>query len=299
MGHARIGLAAIVLLSAPAGAAEVAILKSTEDPATKAVVEALRRSAPGHTFREHEFRGDRAAAARVVSGLRGGPAILVSVGPLASQVVREVAPESPLVFCMVRDPEALGLTPAPGLTGVALQIPVRNQLAAFRSVNPRGVRIGVVHGPDAAGTVAEAHKAAPAVRLDVAARPVGADQDVRPAVRALFEGPDAVDALWLPSDSLMDEEDRSLLLKEAARAGKPVYAFSPGMVEEGALVSNGPDLASIGERVAELVNRLAAGEREPIDIVYPQAELIINTKAAARLKIQVPPGALAKARKTY
>jgi putative ABC transport system substrate-binding protein len=299
MGHARVVAAAIVLLTAPAGAAEIAILKSTDDPAARAVVDAFRRSAPGHTFTEHELRGDRAEGARVVGNLKRRPVVFVTVGPLASQVAHEVAPEVPLVFCMVRDPEALGLAPAAGLTGVALQIPVRNQLAAFRSVNPRGVRIGVVHGPDAAGTVAEAHKAAPAVRLDVSARTVRPDQDVRPAVRELFSGPDAVDALWLPADSLMGDEARGVLLKEAARAGKPVYAFSAGMVEEGALVSNGPDFASIGERVADLVNRLAAGEREPIGIVYPQAELIINTKAAARLKIQIPPGALAKARKTY
>jgi ABC-type uncharacterized transport system substrate-binding protein len=302
MMRTRVLLAGVVWLSAvEARAVDVAVLRSTDDAASRAVVEAFRKSAGApRVFTDHDLKGDRAEAIRVLDGLRGRPMVVLAVGPLAARTVREVAPEVPVVFCMVPEPEKLGLVPAPGVAGVAYRIPVRNQLAAFRSVNPRGVRIGVMHGPETAEVAAEAHRTAPTVRLDVAVKPLGTDGDVRPALRALFTGPEAVDALWVPADSLLaEEETRRLVLKEAARAGKPVYGFAGGLVEEGALVSNGPSLASIGEQAADLVARLLAGERGTIGIVYPQAELVINMKAAARLKIDIPPGALAAARKTY
>jgi ABC-type uncharacterized transport system substrate-binding protein len=68
---------------------------------------------------------------------------------------------------------------------------------------------------------------------------------------------------------------------------------------EGALVSNGPDYTSIGEQVAELVQRLAAGERTRIEIQVPRAELIINRKMASKLRIDVPPDALKAATKVF
>jgi putative tryptophan/tyrosine transport system substrate-binding protein len=286
------------LTASAAGAADVIILKSVNNAAWRPALDALRRSAPSHSFAEHDFQGDRGQGERIVEGLKGQRVILVALGPLAAQLAHQVAPDLPLVFCMVAEPEKLGLAPSRHVTGVALEIPVQNQLAAFRVVNPRAVRIGVLHGPDANDTVAEAKKAAAVVRLGVYARPLESDQDVSPALRHLFTGPEAVDALWLPADPLLlGDETRRFLLKEAAKAGKPVYAFSSSLVAEGALVSNSPDFASIGSMAAELVDRLAGGERD-IGMLVPRAELVINTKAATRLKIDIPADVLASAIKS-
>jgi putative ABC transport system substrate-binding protein len=289
------------LLAAPgARAAEVAILKSAETAAWRPALDALRRAAAAHTFTEHDFRGERAEGTRILAEVKDRAAVLVALGPLAAQMAHEILPGAPLVFCMVTEPEKMGLTPAAGLTGVAFRIPVRNQLAAFRMVNPRGVRIGVVHGPDAAEAVAEAQKAAPLVRLALYPRTLASDQELPQALRALFSGPEAVDALWLPADSmLLGDDTRRFLLSEATKAGKPVYAFADSLVAEGALVSNGPDFNSIGELAAELVNRLAGGERERIEMLVPRAELVINKKAAGKLKIEIPADALSAANRTF
>ena len=289
----------LVLMASGAGAADVAILKSVNNVAWRPALDALRRNSPTHSFSEYDFQGDRAQGLRILEGLKGQKVVLVALGPLAAQLAHQVAPDLPLVFCMVAEPEKLGLVPSRNMTGVALEIPVQNQLAVFRMVNPRAVRIGVLHGPDAAEAVAQAKKVAAVVRLGVYARQLESDQDVLPALRALFSGPEPVDALWLPPDPLLlGDETRRFLLKEAAKAGKPVYAFSPSLVAEGALVSNGPDFVSIGEMAAELVRRLAEGEQEPIGMLVPRAELIINTKAATRLKIDIAAEVLAGATKS-
>ena len=299
------GLAAVALILAallPSGlsGAEVAVLKSTDVPAWRPALDALRRSVPTHTLTEYDLRGDRTQAERVVAGLKGKAGLLVAMGPLAAQVAKDILPDLPLVYCFVQDPVRLGL-PA-SAAGVTSQTPIKNQLAAFRLVYPRGVRVGVIYGdPGVAKLVEEAQKAAAVVRITVVARPVGSDKDVPATLRALLKGDDAVDALWIPPDPLLlGDETRRHLLTETLKAGKPVYSFSSALVNEGALVSNGPDLTSVGEEAGELVNRLAAGDRTARGIqLVPRAELIINKKIADKMKIEIPADALKAASKVF
>jgi ABC-type uncharacterized transport system substrate-binding protein len=99
---------------------------------------------------------------------------------------------------------------------------------------------------------------------------------------------------------LLGDDSRRFILSETLRAGKPVYTSLSALVQEGALVSNGPDFASIGEQAGELVNRLASGEKaNKIDILIPRAELIINKRIADKLKIEIPADALKAANKVF
>jgi putative tryptophan/tyrosine transport system substrate-binding protein len=291
---------ALILLAGVtgAGAADVAVLKSSDVAAWRPALDALRRAASGHTITEYDFRGDRAAAEQVVGSLKGKPVVLVAMGNLAAEAARAILPDAPLVFCMVQDPARIGLVPAPNLTGVAFNIPVKNQIAAFRMVNPRGTRIGVIFHPDNSGRqVEEATKAAGLLRIALFPRPVPSVNEIPQALRSLLSG-DTVDALWIPADPmLLTDATRRFILGESLKAGKPVYSFSASLVSEGALVSNGPDLASIGEQAGELVNRLAAGEKSRIDMQVPRAELVINNRIAGKLKIVVPPDVLKAAGK--
>jgi putative tryptophan/tyrosine transport system substrate-binding protein len=293
-------LAGVLLLGAvsPGAAADVAVLKSTDAAAWRPALDALKRSAGSHTITEYDFRNDRATGDGVMKSLQGRNVILVTLGPLAAQVARAAAPDAPLAYAMVQDPARLGLG---GVPGVAFTIPIKNQIAAFRMVNPRGVRIGVLYNVDNVGKlVEEAEKAAGLLRVALTSKPVTNEREVPPALRALLTGPDAVDALWLPPDPvLLSDESRRFILSETLKAGKPVYGFSATLVAEGALVSNGPDFTSIGEQLGELVNRLASGERGKIDILVPRAELVINKRIATKLKIEIPPDALKAASKVF
>jgi putative ABC transport system substrate-binding protein len=282
-----------------ASAADVAVLKSADTPAWRPAIDAIRRVAASHAITEYDLKGDRAEADRVIGGLKGKPGTLVAVGPLAAQAAHELAPELPLVFCMVADPAKIGLTAATNVTGVSFSIPVKNQLAAFRLVNPRGVRIGVIYSDANAGRlVEEALKAASVVRLNVVPKAISSEKDVPEAIRTLLKGADAVDALWIPPDPiLLGDESRRYILAETLKAAKPVYSFSAALVNEGALVSDGPDVTSIGDQVGELVNRIASGEKGRIEMLIPRAELVVNKKIADKLKIEIPADALRAANK--
>jgi putative ABC transport system substrate-binding protein len=283
-----------------AGAADVAVLKSNDVPAWRPALEALHRKAVGFTLTEYDFKGDRAEAERVVASLRGHTAAYVTFGPLAADVVRSVAPDAPLVFTMVADPARAGLLGVPNVTGVAITLPAKNQLAAFRMVNPRAVRIGVLYNPENSGRlIQDALRAMQIVRMNLVDRPISSDRDVPEALKALLKGNQAVDALWLPPDpAVLDEDVRRLILTEAARASRPIYASIATLPAEGALVACAPDFSSIGEEAAELLGRITGPEKGTrIEMLIPRAELIINKKAADKLKVDIPADALGVATK--
>jgi putative ABC transport system substrate-binding protein len=303
MAKPPLGLLLLCLAWAgPAGSAEVAILKSADVAAWRPTLDSLRKGAPNHNIAEYDLKGERAEGERVLASLKGRGVLVVAMGNLAAQLARELAPESPLIFCMIQDPAKLGLIGASNTTGVAFTIPIKNQLAAFRMVYPRAVRIGVIYQNENVGRqIQEAEKAAPVVRLNMVGRPVTSEREIPEALRSLLKGNQAMDALWIPGDPiLLGDETRHFLLGETLKAAKPVYGFSSALVQEGALVSDGPDYASIVEEVAELLNRLAAGEKgSKIEMLIPRSELVINKKMADKLKIEIPADALRIANKVF
>lgn len=298
-------LLVIALLAVPVrvGAAEVAVLKSADVAAWKPALEALHRAASAHSISEYDLKGAREEAVRVLAGLKAKATdtLFVAMGPLAAEVARETFPQSRLIFCMIQDPGKLGLLTAPGVTGVAFAVPIRNQLAAFRLVNPEGVRVGVIYtGVESGPFFKEAKAAAATVQLALVGRPIASEKDVPGALRSLLTGGNAVDALWLPADaSLLGDDTRRFVMSETLKAGRPVYAFSDALIPEGALVSDGPSIESIGEEVGDLVNRVAGGEKGRIDMLMPRAELVVNKKIASKLKVEIPDDALQAASRVY
>ena len=76
--------------------------------------------------------------------------------------------------------------------------------------------------------VEEAQKAASLVRLALVARPVTSEREIPQALRALLQGAEAVDALWMPPDPvLLADETRRFLLAETLKAAKPSSASRP------------------------------------------------------------------------
>jgi putative ABC transport system substrate-binding protein len=202
----------------------------------------------------------------------------------------------------VHDPAAVTGLSASNVTGVAFSVPMRNQLVAFRAVNPKAARIGVVYS--SAGLtrqLEEAKKAASSLHLDLVLRQVASMQAVPQAVRDLLGGAEVVDALWIPADPLvLADETRRFVMQAAVQAGKPVYGSSAAMVKEGALVSNSPELASIGQSVGELVNRIARGEKAGrLAVVVPRSEVVINKKIAEQLGLTIPDEALKAAQRVF
>lgn len=275
-------------------ASHVVVLVSVLPPSWQPTLDALRKALPEVSVQD--LHGDRTQANAAAQAL-GRDAIAVAMGPLAVQAVAEAAPQARLVYSMVADPARLKLPQ--GAVGVAFALPMKLQLASFRLVAPSLKRLGVIYNVENSGKlVEEASRAAPLLRLALVSRTVGDPRDV-PAVLSALLGSGEIDALWIPPDPvLLGDETRRHMFAATLRAGKPVLGFSSWLVAEGALVSSGPDAASIGESAAQLVKELQAGHT-PQSPSIPRSELVINQTIANRLGIEVPADALKAAAKLY
>src|SRR5437762_8654398 len=224
------GLTAVVcaLSAGGAAAADIAVVKSGPASASQAAIAALRAATSGHAVTEYDLANDGDNADRILSGLRGRAAVAVAFGSLAAQSVHAVLPEVPLVYCMVPDLEEAGLEGAANTTGVAFFAPVRNQLVAFRAVNPAAKRIGIVVSTDAGRRYAEeARRGASSLGLEVVVLSVTSLAQVPPTVRDMIGRSQPVDAVWMVPDALLsDALTRRFIFSTALEAHKPVYGYS-------------------------------------------------------------------------
>ena len=207
----------------------------------------------------------------MVAALKGKAAAMVALGPLAVQSAREIAPELPLVGCMVSDPARSGLVAAPNVTGVALHRPVRNQLAAFRLVHPRGVRVGVLYNPDNVGRmVQEAQKGAAVVRLAIVERAIASAKDVPQGLRALLRRRHRR-AVAAARPAAARRGSETLHPAGDAEGGQARVRVLGGPGPGGRLVSNGAEMSNTGEQVGELLLRLLGSEKGArIDLATPR-----------------------------
>ena len=165
-------LAVLLGCASPALPAEIVVLESSDVAAWRPALDALRKALAGDSISVLSAKEDASEAERLLRNLEPRKATLVAVGPLAVRAVRAVAPKAPLVYCMVADPEALGLLVDREAAGVAMYPPVKHQLAAFRMVNPRGVRVGVVYAPsNTESLMAEAGQVARLLGMSLVLRP--------------------------------------------------------------------------------------------------------------------------------
>jgi putative ABC transport system substrate-binding protein len=227
------------------------------------------------------------------------PAVILAVGQHALQAARTLAPETPVVHCMVLGAAAAG---SRVVTGVRLEVAPAELLASLKAVLPSAKRIGVIYDPRTLGWYHdEAEKAAHALGLSLVPKAVADARDVRGAADALAG---QIDVLWLwPDPRLINSEMFSVLLLSTIDRRVALVGFLDSFTQAGALASVAPDYREAGRRAAKLAGELlgrspAARVPVPPPLLSPGA-LTVNLKAAKQLGVEVPAAALAHARQVY
>jgi putative ABC transport system substrate-binding protein len=86
-------------------------------------------------------------------------------------------------------------------------------------------------------------------------------------------------------------QHREHIIKHAAKTRLPAIYFQPIFVENGGLMSYGPDFADEYRRLAIFVDKILKG-RKPADLPVEQPtkfELVINLKTAKQIGLTIPP----------
>ena len=265
-------------------AADIAILKSADLPYYDHAIVGFKAGLPPMTkVKEYNLDGQLTRGREIGKSLRAAPPDLVlAVGLKAAIAARLAIFDTPVVFCMVLNPEAHGL-PTPNMTGIAVRLPPVDQLAALRSLMPNRPRVGVLYDEEQTGAfVHEAITVAGQQGLELVPVVVRRQEDIPRAVLGLLP---KIDVLWLIQDQVVVSESAiPFFLESSVNAKIPIFTFSSTLVQQGAVGALVLDPWAVGQQAARLsLARLQdAGSLSGIIEAPEHPQWALNVKAATR-----------------
>jgi len=286
---------------APAGAAEVAILKSADLAAYNQAISGFKAAmSSSTTFVEYDMQGDMARGRKLAQKISASEAtLLLAVGVKAALAAKQEVADIPVIFCMVLDPAKHDLK-APNMTGIRLEVPVGRQFSVMRSVLPSMKRIGVLYDPAKTGhLVDEARLLAKSMGLELVGKQVGTEKDVPAALRVLLS---QVEALWLvPDGTVLTEDSLKFVLGTALDLNVPVIGFSSELVRGGAIAALSVSYEDVGRQAGALAKKILTEEYKPSSATLPpdRFRLALNLKTAKFLGIAIPSEVMSSADGLY
>lgn len=274
-------LQSVALTVFPTSAAEVAVLKSADVAYYNQAVQAFRETLPPKTtITEYNLAGNLTRGREIATSLRAAPpALVLAVGLKAALAAKLELVDTPVMFCLVLNPESHGLS-APNMTGILMRVPPDAQLASIQTVAPRARRIGLLYDPNQTGVlVAESEQAARKLGLKLITVPVESSSDVPGALRRMLT---TVDLFWLLQDqTVVTEDSMEFIIQATLEAKVPIFGFSPTLVQQGALGALVINAKDIGRQAGDLATAILKGgspsRYPPQDPARPQLALNLNS----------------------
>jgi ABC-type uncharacterized transport system substrate-binding protein len=228
--------------------------------------------------------------------------LIIALGP-AVWAAKQATTTIPIVIAFSGNPERQGVVaslahPGGNLTGFSYMSAdlAGKRLELLCSALAKCSRIGILYNPQEPATAPELEETAETARaLGVTMAPVAArhvdelEQAFAGAAR------DQVEGLVVLTHGFA-VLNRTRIMELAARLRLPVLYGWREFVEEGGLMSYGPDIHILVRQAATYVDRILKGEKvSNLPVQQPtRLELIINLKTARALGLEVPPTLLAR-----
>jgi putative tryptophan/tyrosine transport system substrate-binding protein len=217
--------------------------------------------------------------------------------------VKQATQDIPIVFAVANDPVGSGLVaslarPEGNATGLSLQAPDLSgkRLELLREVVPNMRRLAILGNVHYAASVLEMKEVeavAGTLGLDVVRLEIRKAADIVPVFEDLRARADAVYVVTDPLVSINRIRINVLAVGERLPTMHSVREY----IEGGGLMSYGPSYSDLFRRAAEYVDKILRGAK-PADLPVEQPtkfDLIINQTTAKALRIDIPPGVLARA----
>lgn len=226
------------------------------------------------------------------------PSMWVAIGSrAAAQVNKLIPPTVPLVYCMVVDPQKVGIDPARGnVAGVSVVKPVLEQFSIIKTAMPTLDSIAMLYrstSEQSVQTLNNVKKQLPE-GWKLEAVDIDSMESQAAAIQELFERKS--DLVWTSADSSIYSRAivKSILLT-SLRSGIPVFGFSGSFVKAGALLGLDADPATQGKYAASLVKKRLGLACDKSCALASGVTLSVNLVVAERLGIKLSDELLTKA----
>ena len=232
------------------------------------------------------------------------PDIIVSHGSPATAALQEATRTLPIVFVNVTDPVGAGYVaslarPGGNATGLSyVEYGISGKwLELLKEIAPRVTRAAVLRDPSLAlgtGQLGAIQSVAPSLRIEITPIDV---RDAGEIERTITDFARAPNGGLIVSAAAGGLAHRKLIITLAAQHKLPTVYFQSSFVEDGGLISYGPETVDGFRKAALYVDRILKGER-PADLPVQaptKYELAINLKTAKTLGLVMPPAVLGRA----
>jgi ABC-type uncharacterized transport system substrate-binding protein len=229
--------------------------------------------------------------------------VIIAIGP-AVWAAKRATSTVPIVMAFSGDPVGNGVVsnlarPGGNITGFSYMSTdlAAKRLELLNQIFPRSHRIGILYSQDEPATVQEMRETEAAARvLGVTLQPMAArhpDELERTFAAGIQEGANAL-IVFTHGFAVLNG---GRIIEQAARQRLPTMYGWRDFVEEGGLMSYGPDIPLMVKKAARYVDRILKGEK-PGDLPVEQParlEFLVNLKTAKTLGLEVPATLLARA----
>jgi putative tryptophan/tyrosine transport system substrate-binding protein len=230
--------------------------------------------------------------------------VLVTGGPAATRAAKEATATIPIVMGFDYDPVGSGIVaslarPGGNITGLSSLAPEISgkQLELLKELLPRLSRVAILGNstePGIGQLRKEAELVAGAFRVNLQYLDVLAPKDIGTAFQTASK--DHAEAL-LALSSFVIISERAQIADLAIKNRLPAIYPWPEFVEDGGLMTYGPNSNDLFRRAATYVDKILKGAK-PADLPVEQPkkfEFIVNLKAAKQIGLTIPPSVLARA----
>jgi len=231
------------------------------------------------------------------------PDVILGTTTPSTEALQRATRTVPIVFAMVIDPVGTGFVeslarPGGNITGfMQFEYSLAGKwLELLKQIAPGVTRAAVLRDPDnrsGIGQFAVIQALAPPLGIEVLPVNVRDAAEIERVITAFARSPNG----GLVATGGQATAHRELIFKLATRHRLPAVYPYRYYVDDGGLISYGPDLPGLFRQAAGYVDRILKGDK-PADLPVQaptKYELVINLKAAKAIGLEVPAAVLVRA----
>ncbi|MDD5132462.1 MAG: ABC transporter substrate-binding protein [bacterium] len=284
----------VLVLSGSEGCAEnILIIKSQELPQYESALNGFKKSMKSSGYIENKNVVITYATMDTLPDNFLAYDLIYTIGTEAAKTAKDRISNIPIVFSMILDPVKNKILnnaadPEGNITGVAIDLPVKQQLELISGIMPGTKNVGVVFDPSSSQAVVnKAIKEASAFGLNILTAQVSSSLDVAKAIKSIL---DKISVLWLIIDPTVATKDTlPFILNQCRQNNVAVFGFAPFLVKVGAIASPVLDYEDIGEQAGNLAAEILSKKSQDLPpVAYPRKfSIAFNTTVASALGVKM------------
>lgn len=227
--------------------------------------------------------------------------LILAIATPTAQAAFNATKDIPILITAVTDPVSAGLVkslenPGTNVTGTSDAAPMDKQFELLKKLAPNAKKVGILYNTSEANSevqVEQVKKIAPKFGLEIVTSGVTNVNDISQSLDSLIKN---IDVLYTPTDNVI-ASSISLISSKCIEKKIPIIAAERGMVEGGALATEGIDYYKLGLQTGNLAVDVLKGKKTqeiPVSTLE-DTELVINTDTAQKLGITIPEDLKSKA----